>query len=65
MDELTDLLSQQLRAEYDGNFAALFLAWSNGSVGKQVNRLKLTKRQMYRQDIFDLLQVCVTKVGKN
>ena len=36
--------------------AALMLAWSNGQVEGQVNRLKLIKRSMYGCANFDLLR---------
>ena len=35
---------------------ALSLAWSNGQVEGQVNRLKFIKRQMYGRANFDLLR---------
>ncbi|MCC7164729.1 MAG: ISL3 family transposase [Anaerolineae bacterium] len=39
--------------------AALTLAWSNGQLEGQVNRLKLIKRQMYGRANFDLLRIRV------
>lgn len=39
--------------------AALTLAWSNGQLEGQVNRLKLLKRQMYGRANFDLLRIRV------
>jgi transposase len=43
--------------------AALRLAWSNGQVEGQVNRLKLIKRQMFGRAKFDLLRKRVLKAG--
>jgi transposase len=36
--------------------AALSLAWSNGPVEAQVQKLKLVKRQMFGRATFDLLR---------
>jgi transposase len=43
--------------------AALSLPWSNGQTERQVNRLKLIKRQMYGRAKFDLLRTHVLKVA--
>lgn len=45
-----------LRKDQAAVVAALTLAWSNGPVEGQVNRLKLIKRQMYGSAKFDLLR---------
>jgi transposase len=48
-----------LRHDWEAVTAALSLAWSNGPVEGQVNRLKLIKRQMYGRANFDLLRARV------
>jgi len=42
--------------DYDAVRAALTLAWSNGPVEGQINRLKTLKRQMYGRANLDLLE---------
>ena len=45
-----------IRRDYPAVKAALTVAWSNGQVEGQVNRLKFIKRQMYGRANFDLLR---------
>ena len=45
-----------LRKDINAVMASLILAWSNGQVEGQVNRLKFIKRQMYGRANFDLLR---------
>ncbi|MFM9947385.1 MAG: ISL3 family transposase [Saprospiraceae bacterium] len=45
-----------IQQDYDAVKAALTLAWSNGQVEGQVNRLKTLKRQMYGRAGFKLLR---------
>jgi transposase len=52
-----------LKADYEAVKAALTLAWSNGPVEGQVNRVKLIKRQMYGRAKFDLLRQRVLHTG--
>jgi transposase len=47
--------AKHLSADYDAVRAAVELAWSNGQVEGQINRLKTTKRQMYGRAGLDLL----------
>ncbi len=47
--------AKRLSADYDAVRAALMLAWSNGPVEGQINRLKTLKRQMYGRAGLDLL----------
>ncbi len=48
--------AKRLADDYDAVCAALTLAWSNGPVEGQINRLKTLKRQMYGQASLDLLE---------
>ncbi len=48
--------AKRLLADYDAVRAALTLAWSNGPVEGQINRLKTVKRQMYGRANLDLLE---------
>lgn len=48
--------AQGIQQDYDAAKAALTLAWSNGQVEGQVNRLKTLKRQMYGRAGFKLLR---------
>ena len=48
--------AKRLSADYDAVRAALTLAWSNGPVEGQINRLKTLKRQMYGRARLDLLE---------
>jgi transposase len=48
--------AKRLSADYDTVRAALTLAWSNGPVEGQINRLKTLKRQMYGRANLDLLE---------
>ena len=48
-----------LRRDYDAVKAGLSLAWNNGQLEGQVNRLKCIKRQMYGRAKFDLLRLRV------
>jgi len=48
--------AKRLSADYDAVRAALTLAWSNGPVEGQINRLKSLKRQMYGRANLDLLE---------
>jgi hypothetical protein len=45
-----------VQQDKDAVLAGLTLAWSNGPVEGQVNRLKLIKRSMYGQADLDLLK---------
>jgi transposase len=47
--------AKHLSADYDAVRAAVELAWSNGQVEGQINRLKTIKRQMYGRAGLDLL----------
>ena len=47
--------AKHLSADYDAVRAAVELAWSNGQVEGQINRLKTIKRQMYGRASLDLL----------
>jgi transposase len=47
--------AKHLSADYDAVRAAVDLAWSNGLVEGQINRLKMIKRQMYGRAGLDLL----------
>ena len=48
--------AKRLSLDYDAVRAAVTLAWSNGQVEGQINRLKTLKRQMYGRASFDLLE---------
>ena len=48
--------AKRLSADYDAVRAAVTLAWSNGPVEGQVNRLKAIKRTMYGRANLDLLE---------
>jgi len=48
--------AKRLSSDYDAVRAAVTLAWSNGQVEGQINRLKIIKRQMYGQASLDLLE---------
>ncbi len=48
--------AKRLSADYDAVRAALTMAWSNGPVEGQVNRLKTLKRQMFGRASLDLLE---------
>ena len=48
--------AKRLSADYDAVRAALTLAWSNGPVEGQINRLKTLKRQMYGRANLNLLE---------
>jgi transposase len=48
--------AKRLLSDYDAVRAAVTLAWSNGQVEGQINRLKTIKRQMYGRAGFDLLE---------
>ena len=48
--------AKRLSADYDAVRPALMLAWSNGPVEGQINRLKSLKRQMYGRAGLDLLE---------
>ena len=48
--------AKRLSSDYDAVRAAVTLAWSNGQVEGQVNRLKTLKRQMYGRASLDLLE---------
>lgn len=52
-----------LRRDWEAVLAGLTLAWSNGPVEGQVNRLKLIKRQMYGRASFPLLRGRVLSPG--
>ena len=46
--------AKRLSSDYDAVRAAVTLAWSNGQVEGQINRLKTLKRQMYGRASLDL-----------
>ena len=48
--------AKRLSSDYDTVRAAVTLAWSNGQVEGQINRLKTIKRQMYGRANLDLLE---------
>lgn len=48
--------AKRLSSDYDAVRAAVTLAWSNGQVEGQINRLKTLKRQMYGRASLDLLE---------
>jgi transposase len=48
--------ARRLSSDYDAVRAAVTLAWSNGQVEGQINRLKTLKRQMYGRASLDLLE---------
>ncbi len=48
--------AKRLLSDYDAVRAAVTLAWSNGQVEGQINRLKTLKRQMYGRASLDLLE---------
>jgi len=48
--------AKRLSSDYDAVRAAVTLAWSNGQVEGQINRLKTIKRQMYGRASLDLLE---------
>jgi transposase len=48
-----------LREDIEAVRAALTYPWSNGQTERQVNRLKIIKRQMYGRANFDLLRIRV------
>ena len=48
--------AKRLLSDYDAVRAAVTLAWSNGQVEGQINKLKTIKRQMYGRASFDLLE---------
>ncbi len=48
--------AKRLSADYGAVRATLMLAWSNGPVEGQINRLKSLKRQMYGRASLDLLR---------
>ncbi len=48
--------AKRLSSDYDAVRAAVTLAWSNGQVEGQINRLKTLKRQMYGRANLDLLE---------
>ena len=48
--------ARRLSSDYDAVRAAVTLAWSNGQVEGQINRLKTIKRQMYGRANLDLLE---------
>ena len=48
--------ARRLSSDYDTVRAAVTLAWSNGQVEGQINRLKTLKRQMYGRANLDLLE---------
>ncbi len=47
--------AKRLSSDYDAVRAAVTLAWRNGQVEGQINRLKTIKRQMYGRAGFDSL----------
>jgi transposase len=55
--------ARSLNRDKDAVLAALYSPWSNGRVEGQVNRLKLTKRQMYGRAKFDLHRLTKTGLG--
>lgn len=48
--------ARRMSSDYDAVRAAVTLAWSNGQVEGQINRLKTLKRQMYDRASLDLLE---------
>lgn len=48
--------AKRLSSDYGADRAAVTLAWSNGQVEGQINRLKTLKRQMSGRASLDLLQ---------
>ena len=48
--------AKRLSSDYDAVRAAVTLAWSNGQVEGQINRLKTIKRQMYGRASLNLLE---------
>ncbi len=48
--------AKRLANDYDAVRAAVTLAWSNGPVEGQINRLKTLKRQLYGRASLDLLE---------
>ena len=48
--------AKRLSSDYDAVRAAVTLAWSNGQVEGQIDRLKTIKRQMYGRANLDLLE---------
>ena len=48
--------AKRLLSDYGAVRAAVTLAWSNGQVEGQINRLKTLKRKMYGRASFDLLE---------
>lgn len=48
--------AKRLSSDYDAVRAAVTLAWSNGQVEGQINRLKTIKSQMYGKASLDLLE---------
>ena len=48
--------AKRLSSDYDAVRATVTLAWSNGQVEGQINRLKTLKRQMYGRASLDLLE---------
>ncbi|MGI4801837.1 MAG: transposase [Janthinobacterium lividum] len=48
--------AKRLSSDYEAVRAAVTLAWSNGQVEGQINRLKTIKRQMYGKASLDLLE---------
>lgn len=48
--------ARRMSSDYDAVRAAVTLAWSNGQVEGQINRLKTIKRQMYGRASLDLLE---------
>jgi len=49
-------LAKRLTDDYDAVRAAVTLAWSNGPIERQINRLKTLKRHMYGRTSLDLLE---------
>ena len=52
-----------LQREYSAIYAGLSLAWSNGPVEGEVNKLKLVKRSMYGRGSFELLRSRVLRAA--
>ncbi|MGI4807000.1 MAG: transposase [Janthinobacterium lividum] len=48
--------TKRLSSDYEAVRAAVTLAWSNGQVEGQINRLKTIKRQMYGKASLDLFE---------
>ena len=48
--------AKRLSADYDAVRAGVALAWSNGPVEGQINRLKTLKRQIYGRASLDLFE---------